>query len=72
MPEASAIAPMPEAASAATAKPGPPAVSPEQIELYGKKEPRPLLLDANVIAYFGSLLKRVSSDPRTYARALNR
>lgn len=29
--------------------------TPEQIELYGKKQPRPLLLDANVVAYFADL-----------------
>lgn len=36
----------------------PPPVTPEQIELYGNKQPRPLLLDANVVAYFGDLFGR--------------
>lgn len=35
----------------------PPLSTPEQIELYGKKQPRPLLLDANVVAYFGDLMR---------------
>jgi hypothetical protein len=46
-------------------------VTAEQIEMYGKKEPRPLLLDANVIAYFGDLLRSSNSARRTAARALN-
>lgn len=39
----------------------PPLSTPEQIELYGKKQPRPLLLDANVVAYFADLMR-----PRTH------
>lgn len=31
--------------------------TPEQIELYGKKQPRPLLLDANVVAYFADIFR---------------
>ena len=42
--------------------------TPEQIELYGKKQPRPLLLDANVVAYFADLMpafmSHKSSRPR--------
>jgi hypothetical protein len=33
----------------------PPNVTPEQILIYGVKKPRPLLLDKNVVAYFGTV-----------------
>jgi len=51
-----------------------PTVSPEQILMYGVKKPRPLLLDKNVVAYFGTVFglrgynykaaQNVSSVPR--------
>ncbi len=43
-------------------------VTPEQIELYGNKQPRPLLLDANVVAYFGDLFGKYSKT-QSKARA---
>ena len=33
----------------------PPTVTPEQILIYGVKKSRPLLLDKNVVAYFGTV-----------------
>lgn len=52
--------------------------TPEQIEAYGKKQPRPLLLDANVVAYFADIMSRIGppvrscADRRTSAPASNR
>jgi len=40
-----------------------PQVTPEQILEYGNRQSRPLLLDVNVIAYFGQLFQ-MSSLPR--------
>ena len=58
----------------------PPLVTPEQIELYGNKQQRPLLLDANVVAYFGDLFGksktqnkgRAGKGPSYTASAQNR
>ena len=36
----------------------PPAVTPEQILLYGKRQSRPILLEANVIGYFGHVFRK--------------
>lgn len=38
----------------------PPPVTPEQIETYGRREPRPLHLDANVVAYFADLFHGIT------------
>jgi hypothetical protein len=46
----------------------PPNVTPEQIIAYGSKKTRPLLLDKNVVAYFGNVfrLQRTNTNPPPY------
>ena len=42
----------------------PPTVTPEQILTYGKMVPRPLQLEASVVAYFQEVFKRQKSSRR--------
>lgn len=46
----------------------PPAATPEQILLYGKRQSRLIYLEANVIGYFGHIFRRTLTASSAAAR----